>query len=71
MVAGQIGPKQNQPQSKRPQVKSAPDQIIVLLWSILLFHSFFFTPGNHMSAMYMEEICIIYMQTLKFYRQDY
>ena len=38
MVAGQIGPqiqigpKSNRPQSNRPQVKSAPDQIIVLLW---------------------------------------
>ena len=35
-VAGQIGPKQNWPKSNRPQanepqVKSAPDQIIVLL----------------------------------------
>ena len=30
-VAGQIGPKQNRPHSNRPQVKSAPDQIIVLL----------------------------------------
>jgi hypothetical protein len=30
-VAGQIGPKQNRPQVKSDQVKSAPDQIIVLL----------------------------------------
>ena len=29
-VAGQIGPKSNRPQSNRPQVKSDPDQIIVL-----------------------------------------
>ena len=51
-VAGQIGPKPN-----RSQVKSAPDQIIVLLWSFFIVSLLFFTPGNHMSANFVVYYC--------------
>ena len=52
-VAGQIGPKPNRSQVKSAPVKSAPDQIIVLLWSFFIVSLLFFTPGNHMSANFV------------------
>ena len=78
MVAGQIGPKPNRPQvksapnqigpkSNRPQVKSAPvksapDQIIVLLWFFLfnVFHSFFHTGKSH-----VRHLCCFLLSTCK------
>jgi hypothetical protein len=62
-VAGQIGsseigPSEIGPKSNRPQVKSAPDQIIVLLCFVFFIVShFFFTPGNHMSANFVVYYC--------------
>ena len=50
MVAGQIGPKPNRPQSNRPQVKSAPDQIIVLL---CFFHT------NYISILYYKPLSLL------------
>jgi hypothetical protein len=68
MEAGQIGPKPN-----RPKVKSAPSQI---------GPSQIGPKSNRPQSnrpqvksvpflLFMEEMCIIYMQTLNFYRQDY
>ena len=45
MVAGQIGPKPNRPQVKSAPVKSAPDQIIVLL--CFFFYLMCFTLFSH------------------------
>ena len=56
LVAGQISPKPN-----RSQVKSAPDQIIVLLWSFF----YCFTPFFHTGKSHVRQFCCLLLSTCK------